>query len=448
LNRKKFLSYIHEIITFIIDVEMKNLLIYILLAFSLVYSSYSRDNAVVITIDGGISPSASSYIESGIDYAERENAELLVIMLNTPGGLLESTRDIVSDILESPVPIVVFVAPSGSRAGSAGVFITIAGHISAMAPGTNIGAAHPVGLGGESGDSSSVMFDKVTNDAAAFIRSIAEKRNKNIEWAEQAVRESISATETEALENGVIDFICPNIDSLMVLIDGMSVETTEGEKTLNTKNIEIEKLDMNWREELLSIISDPNIAYILLMLGMYGLLFELYSPGSIFPGVIGGISMLLGLYSLQMLPINYAGLGLIILAIILFIIEVKVPSYGLLTIGGIFSLFLGSVMLIDAPYEFMDISMSIIITIVVLTVLFFAGLAFLGLKAQTRKRAGGKEGITGESGVALTDISPVNPGKARVHGEIWKAVSDQELKTGQEIVVNSISGLTVSVRKK
>jgi membrane-bound serine protease (ClpP class) len=428
--------------------RMKNIIIYISLILLLVNISYSKEKAVVITIDGGISPSTSLYIESGIKHADKENAELLVIMLDTPGGLLESTRDIVSDILESPVPIAVFVAPSGSRAGSAGVFITLAGHVSAMAPGTNIGAAHPVGIGGESGDSSSVMFDKVTNDAAAFIRSIAEKRKKNIDWAEKAVRESISATETEALENGVIDFICPNIDSLMILIDGMIVETTKGEKTLETKNIEIEMLDMNWREELLSIISDPNIAYILLMLGMYGLLFELYSPGSIFPGVIGGISILLGLYSLQMLPINYAGLGLIILAIILFIIEVKVQSYGLLSIGGVISLFLGSVMLIDAPYEFMDISMSVIITIVVLTVLFFGGLAFLGLKAQTRKRASGREGITGEAGVALTDISPNLPGKAKVHGEIWKAVADHEIKAGEEIVVASISGLTVNVTKK
>ncbi len=427
---------------------MNRIFKYIIIFVLLTGAVYAKEKVIVITIDGGIGPSTSEYIESGIEHSISQKAELLVIMLNTPGGLLESTRDIVTDLLESPVPIAVFVAPAGSRAGSAGVFITLAGNISAMAPGTNIGSAHPVGLGGESSDTSSVMSDKITNDAAAFIRTIAEKRNKNIEWAEQAVRESISATETEALDLGVIDLISPNLDSLLKQIDGMNVTTTAGEeRTLNTKNAHVEMLDMNWREELLSIISDPNIAYIFLMLGMYGLIFELYSPGSIFPGVIGGISLLLGLYSLQMLPINYAGLGLIFLGIILFIIEVKVASYGLLSIGGIVSLFFGSIMLIDAPFEFMEISMSIIITVVVLTVLFFGALAYLGLKAQLRKRAGGSEGLIGEYGFAITDIYPDSPGKAKVHGEIWKAISKQEISAGDEIVVISVSRLTVEVSK-
>lgn len=426
---------------------MRHIFVAILLVITLKSVSFAADDIVVITIDGGIGPAVTEYIESGIKHSDESNAQLLVIKLNTPGGLLESTRDIVSTILESPVPIAVFVSPSGARAGSAGVFITLAGHIAAMAPGTNIGSAHPVGLGGESGDSASVMYDKVTNDAAAFIRSIAEKREKNVEWAEKAVRESISATENEALEQGVIDFITPDLDSLLKQIDGMKVETSRGEKELDTEDADVEMLDMNWREELLSIISDPNIAYILLMLGMYGLLFELYSPGSIFPGVIGGISILLGLYSLQMLPINYAGLGLIVLAIILFIIEIYVASYGLLTVGGVISLFLGSIMLIDAPFEFMDISMSVIITVIVVTVLFFLGLAYLGIKAQTGKKSTGSEGLAGETGVVIVEITPESTGKVKVHGEIWKATAKESIDVGDKVEVISVTGLSLEVKK-
>ncbi len=401
---------------------------------------------VVINVDAGIGPGTASYIENSIEYAEEVNAEALIIKLDTPGGLLESTRDIVSDLLESPVPVVVYVSPGGARAGSAGVFITLAANIAAMTPGTNIGAAHPVGLGGES-DSTAAMTDKVVNDASAMVRSIAQKRNKNQDWAEQAVRESVSATENEALELGVIDFVSPNLDSLLKQIHGMTVETSSGEKTLKTKNASLEIHEMNWKEALLMWLSDPNIAYIFILLAIYGVFFELYSPGAIFPGVIGGISALIAAYSLQMLPVNYAGLGLMLLAIVLFIIEIKVASYGMLTIGGVLSFLLGSIMLIDSPFEFMEISMTLIITASLLTAAFFAFVIWMGIKAQYRKKASGTDGFAYEHGTALSSFDPGEYGKVHVHGERWKAISEEQINEGDEIVVIESQGLLLKVKK-
>ncbi len=421
----------------------------ILLAFFIAINTaaFSKTKVVEITVDEGIGPATTAFIKSSIEYTKEQDAEILIIKLNTPGGLLSSTRDIVNHLLESPVPTVVFVAPGGARAGSAGVFITLAANIAAMAPGTNIGAAHPVGIGGQGGGDS-VMTGKVTNDAAAFIRTIAQKRNRNQEWAEQAVRESVSATENEALEKGVIDVIAKKVDSLLVKIDGMTVETDEGEVTLKTADVTLEMREKNWREKLLGVLSDPNIAYIFMMLAIYGILFELYNPGTIFPGVIGVLSGVIAAYSLQMLPINYAGLALILAAIILFIIEIYVASYGMLTIGGVISLFLGSVMLIDSPFKFVSISMEIIITVVVLTALFFIFIIGLGLKAQTRKRASGKEGIIGETGKSLSDFSPGESGRVRVHGEIWKAEAETEIIEGQQIEVVNADSFVLKVRAK
>jgi len=427
---------------------MKTLKIAIFLILLSAITSYTnaKSEVILITIDGGIGPATAAYIKSGIEYGEKISAEALIIKLNTPGGLLESTRNIVEYILEAEIPVVVFVAPGGSRAGSAGVFITLSGHIAAMAPGTNIGAAHPVGLGGQS--DTTAMFDKITNDAAAFVRTIAQKRNRNEEWAELTVRESISSTENEALEAGAIDLIANNLDSLLIAIDGMTIEVAGAEVTLNTKSAKIIEKEMNWREELLSMLSDPNIAYLFLMLGIYGLLFELYSPGSIFPGVIGAISLMIAAYSLQMMPINYAGLGLIILAFILFIIEIFVASYGLLTIGGILSLLLGSIMLIDSPYEFMEISRSLIVTVTILTAIFFIWLITYGVKAQFRKKyIGSGDTLADEQGVALSNISPDTPGRVRVHGEIWQAESQELISEGDAIRVTKLNGLKVIVKK-
>jgi len=409
------------------------------------------DNFVyVIKVEGAINPATAEYISNSIKKATEEGAQCLIIELDTPGGLLESTRSIVKSILGAEIPVIVFVYPSGARAGSAGVFITLSAHIAVMAPGTNIGAAHPVGIGGV-GDTSKVMEQKITNDAAAFVRTIAEKRNRNVKWAEKAVRESISSTETEALKDSVIDLIAKDLKDLLEKIDGKVVKVDSREVVLNVKDARIKFVEMNWREKLLALISDPNIAYILLLLGIYGILFELYNPGSIFPGVIGAICLILAFYSLQALPINYAGLALIILGIILLLLEIKIVSHGLLTIGGAISLLLGSIMLINSPFELMQISLTVIITAVALTVLFFLFAIGMALKAQRRKPTTGKEGLIGETGIALTQFKPASngwaTGQVRVHGEIWKAMSQDEINQNEEIVVRGIEGLTLKVEK-
>ncbi len=403
-------------------------------------------NVLVITLDGAINPAASDYIHYGIEQAVKHNSECLVLRLNTPGGLLESTRTIVSDILQSPIPVVVYVSPPGSRAASAGVFITLSAHIAAMAPGTNIGAAHPVSLQGQM---DSTMTEKVTNDAAAFIRTISEKRHRNVKWAEDAVRKSISITETEALKDNIIDLIANNTKDLLEKINGEEIHTASGSAILNTKNAEIINIDMSFQQKLLSILSDPNIAYILFMLGIYGLLFELYSPGLIFPGVVGVISLLLAFYAMHTLPINYAGLALIIFSVILFVLEIKIVSHGLLTIGGVISLILGSVMLIktDPAFDVLGVSWKIILLFVILTVSFFTIAIGFGIKAQRRKPTTGLEGLINEIGEAITDLEP--KGMIKIHGEIWNAESIEEtIPKGNKIIVTGISDLILKIKKK
>ena len=424
---------------------MKVLISLIIILLTSSFSSELYSKIVHIRIDGGISPGSSAYITNSIKYAEDEKAKALIIELNTPGGLLDATRDIVQSIMTSRVPIVVYVSPGGARAASAGVFITLSAHVAAMSPGTNIGSAHPVGMGGNAPDS--IMNDKVTNDAAAFVRSIAEERNRNAEWAERTVRESISSSEREAYELGAIDFIASDLDSLLTLLNNKKVKTSAGEITIKTDNVTIEFRKMDWREEFLFWLSNPNIAYILLMLGMYGIMFELWSPGSIFPGVLGGISLLLAFYSLQMLPVNYAGVLLIILALIMFFLEIKVTSYGLLTIGGIVSLSLGSIMLIDSPYQFMEISMSLIISVIIITAAFFAALVGFGVKAQLKKTATGNNALLNTKGIALSDFSPGTKGQVRVFGEIWAAVSDEPIKKEDTVEVIEIVHFVLTVRK-
>ena len=403
-------------------------------------------NVLVITLDGAINPAASEYIQYGIEQAVKNNSQCLVIRLNTPGGLLESTRTIVSDILQSPVPVVVYVSPPGSRAASAGVFVTLSAHIAAMAPGTNIGAAHPVTLQGQM---DSIMTEKVTNDAAAFIRTISEKRHRNVKWAEEAVRKSISITETEAMRDSVIDLIANNMKDLLQKIDGKVIETTVGTVTLHTNNAQLIYREMSFQQKLLSILSDPNIAYILFMLGIYGLLFELYSPGLIFPGVVGVISLLLAFYSMQTLPINYTGLALIIFAVILFVLEIKIVSHGILTIGGVISLILGSIMLIktEPGFDVLQVSWKVILLFVFLTVGFFTLAIGLGIKAQRRKPTTGQEGLVNETGEAITDMNP--DGSIKIHGEIWNAESiEGYISKGSKIIVTGISNLKLQIRKK
>lgn len=409
------------------------------------FLSAQPGRVLVLTADCAIHPACADYIHQGIERGADEEAECLIIRLNTPGGLLKSTRVIVSDFLESSIPVVVYVSPKGAQAASAGVFITLAGHIAAMAPGTNIGAAHPVSM---QGMQDSVMMEKATNDAAAFIRTISEKRNRNVAWAEDAVRKSLSITETEALEANVIDLIADNLDELLELLDGREIETSDGKKILQTKGAEVVPVEMSLSQKLLSILSDPNLAYILLMFGIYGIFFEIYNPGAIFPGVIGGICLILGFYALHTLPLNYTGLALIIFAIILFVLEIKVVSHGILSIGGIISLFLGSIMLIDneSVIDAMKISMEVIILIVVLTAAFFLFAITFGIKAQRKKVATGLEGMIGEEGVAITNLNP--NGEVKVHGEIWKAKSESgEIRKGSEIIVSGLTNLKLTVKK-
>jgi len=425
---------------------MKSILIIITSLWIFAQDTYSPSNKVVLlTADCAIHQACADYIHTGIATAVETGAECVIIKLNTPGGLLKSTRVIVTELLESAVPIVVYVSPSGSQAASAGVFITMAGHIAAMAPGTNIGAAHPVSLLGQQ---DSVMMEKATNDAAAFIRTISEKRHRNVQWAEDAVRKSLSITETEALEENVIDVVANDVSDLLELIDGMEVETVKGMKILNTKDADIVNIEMTLSQKLLSILSDPNLAYILLMFGIYGIFFELYNPGAIFPGVIGGICLILGFYSMHALPVNYTGLALIIFAVILFILEIKVVSHGILTIGGIISLLLGSMMLIDREsfLEAMEISMELIILIVILTAAFFLFAITFGIRAQRKKIATGLEGIVGEKGVAMSSLKP--EGEIKIHGEIWNAESiDGDIKKGTSVSVIGIENLKLKVKK-
>jgi membrane-bound serine protease (ClpP class) len=421
---------------------MKIVLYISFLTFLSTQFAFAQDpKVVVINADCAIHPACADYIHTGLEKASEENAECLIVKLNTPGGLLKSTRVIVIDILESKIPVVVYVSPSGSQAASAGVFITLAGHIAAMSPGTNVGAAHPVSL---QGTQDTVMMEKATNDAAAFIRTISEKRKRNIQWAEDAVRKSLSITETEALELNVIDVVAKDIADLLNQIDGRQVETVS-----KTKDASIIELEMSLTQKILSILSDPNLAYILLMLGIYGLFFELYNPGAIVPGVIGGICIILAFYSMHTLPVNYAGLALILFAVILFLLEIKVVSHGVLTIGGVISLLLGSMMLIDeeSVLEAMEISMELIILVVVLTTAFFLFAITFGIKAQRKKPVTGSEGIVGEFGTAISNLKPT--GEVKVHGEIWKAeCKEDEIKKGNEIEVVSVDHLKLLVKKK
>lgn len=411
--------------------------------FSILFASQTVH---VITLDATINPATADFVHDAIARANEDKAECLIIRLNTPGGLLKSTRVIVTDLLSSPVTVVVYVAPSGSQSASAGTFITLAGHIAAMAPGTNIGAAHPVGIQGSEKDS--IMNEKATNDAAAFIRTISEKRRRNVAWAEDAVRKSISITETEALKKGVIDFIASTISALLDSIDGKTVDINGTLHTLQTKNIEIRQYEMDWKHKVLNLLSDPNIAYIFFLLGIYGLMFELYNPGSILPGVVGVIAMIIALYSLHTMPINYAGLALILFGIILFIAEIKITSYGMLTVGGVLSLALGSIMLIDSDssLEFVQISWSVILPAVLISAAFFLFAIGMGIRAQRRKPTTGIEGIVGEVGETITTLNPF--GQVRVHGEIWNATSDkEEIASGKRVKIVEVNNLMLHVTK-
>ncbi len=423
--------------------QMKKKILNFLLLFILFTSLPAFADIVVIKVEGVVNPVMSEFISFHIDTVTAENSEALVIELDTPGGLDTSMRSIVKKITSSEVPVIVYIAPGGARAASAGVFITMAAHVAAMAPGTNIGAAHPVGIGGQMDKK---MIDKVTNDAAAYIKTLAQSRNRNAVWAESAVRDSVSITEQEALNLKVIDYVSADLDTLLTTINGNTVKTLKGEIKIDTKGKVLSRKTMGMRHKILSAISHPEVAYLLMLLGFYGIFFELSSPGTIFPGVIGAVSLILAFYSFQTLPVNYAGLLLIVLAIVLFLLEIKITSFGLLSLGGVLSLTLGSIMLFDSPLPFYNLSLKVILPAVILTSLFFILTIGLIVKAYRRKPLTGAEGMVGLEGIAKTDIH--EDGQVFVNGELWNASSTELISTGEKIFVEKEDHLRLHVRKK
>ncbi|MGD8492517.1 MAG: nodulation protein NfeD [Desulfobacterales bacterium] len=398
----------------------------------------AKGDVYIVAINDAISPGIAEYINNSIERAEQEEAACLIIEMDTPGGLAESMRLIIKDILGSNVPIVVFVAPRGARAASAGVMITMAADVAAMAPGTNIGAAHPVGAGGK--DISGKMSEKVINDMVAHAKSVAEKRGRNQKWVEQAIRESVSITETEALEENVIDLIAEDTDDLIRQLNGRKI-ADKGELKLDQAQKVI--VEPSLRTNILKTISNPNIAYILLMIGLAGLYFELSHPGAIFPGVIGGISLILAFFALQTLPVNYAGILLIALAIILFIMEMKIPSYGLLSVAGVLSLLLGSLMMFKNTGPDMGLSLKVLLPTLILISGFFVFVAGLVFRAQMSKPKTGTKGLVGEVGIVKKALAP--EGKVFVHGELWNARAQEQIDENRKVRVINVVNLMLEV---
>jgi len=392
----------------------------------------------VLNIAAPIGPGVADFVEDALEAADRDKAACIVIQLDTPGGLAEAMRSIVVDILAARTPVVVFVAPSGARAASAGVMITMAADIAAMAPGTNIGAAHPVGAGGKEIDDT--MSEKVVNDMVAHARSVAEQRGRNADWVEDAIRDSVSITETEALRENVIDMVADDLDALVGLLHGRQVRD---KGVLDVKDAPRKVVEEGLRTKVLKAISDPNIAFILFLIGAAGLYFELSHPGAILPGVIGGLCLILAIYAFQMLPVNYVGILLMALAVILFILEIKVTSYGMLSVAGTIALFLGGLMLFDESDYGVRLSLGVLIPAVGAVSIFFAVVAGLAFKAQVAVTRTGRQGLIGEVGTVKATIDP--EGKVFVHGELWKARADSPLEAGRKVRVVDVDGLTAVV---
>lgn len=427
---------------------------------------------MVMTVDGAIGPVTAEFILRNLERAEQEHAELLVIQLDTPGGLVSTTRDIIKGILASPVPVAVYVSPNGARAASAGTYILYAAHVAAMAPATTVGSATPVQMGGfpgmpdkpesepaekgqknkntkpeeETGQESSpddktAMERKIINDAASYIKSLAELRGRNAEWAETAVREAVNITAKEARDENVADLIAEDLDSLLKALNGRKVKVGEREQTLNTENAVIEYIEPDWRTEFLTVITDPNIFFILMLLAFYGLLYEFIHPGTFFPGIIGGISLLLFLYASQILPVNYAGLALIILGISLMVAEAFTPSFGILGVGGIIAFSVGSIILFNE--EGYRISLTVIIGNAVISAVLLIWVLGMVLRIRRRPSVSGKETLVGSVAQAIDEFE--NEGYVWAMGENWKAVSNIPIQKGQKVTIKSVDGLVLRV---
>ena len=422
---------------------LAGLIFILLITYGISPSAATGKHIKVIDIEESINPGTAAFLARGTEQAVEEEAELIVVQLDTPGGLVSSMRTMVKTIMNSPIPVVVYVSPSGAQAASAGVFVVMAADIAAMAPGTNIGAAHPVVAGGKEMDET--MNTKMVNDLVAFIKSIASKRGRNADWAEEAVRKSVSITAEEALRLKVVDLIAKDMNDLLLKLEGWPVQTKEGEKKLALKGLSIDRVQENLRDKILKTISNPNIAYILMLIGLAGLYFELSHPGAIFPGVIGGISLILAFYAFQTLSVNYAGVLLIILGAILFLLEIKVASYGLLSIGGVICLALGSIMLFNTGTTGLRVSWSVLIPAVLVISGFFVTVAFLAVRAHIAKPRTGYQGLIGEIAVAKESLAP--EGKVFVHGELWNATSDEVVPVGSKVEVIGVENLLLKVRK-
>lgn len=452
----------------------------------LVLAATAQANPIAYAIelnDDTINPVTSEYIAKSIEKAHADGAACLIIKLDTPGGLLSSTRSIVKKMMTAKVPVIVYISPSGSRAGSAGVFITYASHVAAMAPSTNIGAAHPVEMGGgkdkkeksdywdgfkemikskeektpaaekkskeaeESTPDDSPMSSKILQDTVAFIKALAQERNRNLEWGVKSVTKSSSITETEALKLGVVEFIAKDETELLEKIDGRKVKLPDGEATLKTKGAEVVKIEMTFRQRLLNVLANPNIAYIFLMLGFWGLLYEVTHPGIGVPGVLGAVFLILAFYSMQTLPTNYAGVALIIIGLLLIIGEALTPGFGLLLLGGIGCMVLGSIILFDSPIPLMRVSMSLIWSVTLATAGLSLFLVTLVMRTHKRQVSTGAEGLVGEQGEARSSFKSGQKGQVFVHGEIWRAVSDDNIRAGDPVSVVKVNGLTLKVKK-